>query len=303
MIFKEESKDSELPSNQEFEFKYMLPKEKSIEKLEAAMLSMPQLPCSVVHKFGPGIYMRELYLPAGALVIGHHQKFEHVNVFIKGRLTFFEEDGTRKELVAPMTFIGKPGRKTAYVNEDSIFMNVYATNETDIEKLESHFLTKSETWLDDKSEKEKALLITSDEDKNDYLKFLEEFSLTEEYVRKISEEKSDMITLPYGNYKIKTAHSKIEGVGLFATGDIESNEMICLARMGLKRTLGGRYTNHSSRPNAKMIKGHFNDILLVATRRILGCQGGQDGEEITVDYRDSMKLNLQIGGLKCQQSQ
>ncbi len=301
--------NNEAENTSEFEFKYLIPKTndishiKTIEQLEKVMLSMPQIPCSVVHKFGPGVYMRELFLPAGAVVIGHHQNFEHINVFIKGRITFFAEDGTRTELKAPMTFVGKPGRKKAYIHEDSIWMNVYATSETDVEKLEAHFLTKSAAWIDDNSEREKVPLLSSSSDKEDYLVFLGEFSLTEEYVRKISEEKNDMIALPYGNYKIKTAASKIEGIGLFATGNIEKNEVICSARINLKRTIGGRYTNHSSRPNAKMINGEFNDILLVATRDILGCHGGQDGEEITVDYRESMKLNLQIGGSKCQQSQ
>jgi hypothetical protein len=39
-----------------------------------------------------------------------------------------------------MTFIGKPGRKVAYILETVVFQNVYATEETDIEKLENMFI-------------------------------------------------------------------------------------------------------------------------------------------------------------------
>jgi len=34
---------------------------------------------------------------------------------------------------------------------------------------------------------------------------------------------------------------------------------------------------------------------LVALRPIAGCRGGFDGEEVTVNYRDAIALNLQIG--------
>jgi hypothetical protein len=39
-----------------------------------------------------------------------------------------------------MTFVGKPGRKVAYIIETVVFQNIYATDETDIEKLENMFV-------------------------------------------------------------------------------------------------------------------------------------------------------------------
>src|SRR6185312_8360888 len=113
-----------------------------LNELESHMLGLPQMECPVTHRFGPGLYMREVSLPAGTIVIGHHQNFEHLNILLKGRLTFFGEDGEQIEATAPMTFVGKPGRKVAHVHEDSVFMNVYATEETDIEKLEAIYVTK-----------------------------------------------------------------------------------------------------------------------------------------------------------------
>ena len=68
-------------------------------ELEDAMLSLPQLPGPVTHSFGPGTYVREVTFPAGAVVIGHHQNFEHLNIFVKGRVTMFNEDGTYTELL------------------------------------------------------------------------------------------------------------------------------------------------------------------------------------------------------------
>jgi len=37
-----------------------------------------------------------------------------------------------------------------------------------------------------------------------------------------------------------------------------------------------------------------NEVWLVAVRPISGCKGGQDGEEITIDYRESLRLALQL---------
>lgn len=291
----------------EIDFKDLVPKRnggisntKNVDALEKEMLKLDQAPCSVTHSFGPGVYIRQVSMPAGSTVIGHHQNFEHVNIFLKGRITFFK-DGEPIEMKAPMTFVGKPGRKVAYIHEDSIWLNVYPTNETDIEKLESHYLTKSEISVQDKLERAKSTLLTMDADKNDYLKFLTEFGLTEEKVRTMSENKQDMTALPFGVYKMKTGQSTIEGIGLIATGDLCPGEPIAPARFNGQRTIAGRYTNHSLNPNAKMFGSKSGDIWLVATNLIKGCHGGQDGEEITVDYRKALKLTLEIGGIQCQQ--
>src|SRR5690242_10473496 len=57
----------------------------AIERLEAQLLSEPQLPAPVTHHFAPGVYMREIFMPAGAFVIGHEHRTEHLNVILTGR--------------------------------------------------------------------------------------------------------------------------------------------------------------------------------------------------------------------------
>ena len=99
--------------------------------------------------------------------------------------------------------------------------------------------------------------------------------------------------MPYGGFKIQISESNISGRGVFASAEIEENETIGPARIDGKRTPIGRYCNHSMTPNAKMklIKG---DLFLVSIGKILGCKGGEIGEEITTDYRNNLKLV--IGG-------
>ena len=46
-----------------------------------------------------------------------------------------------------------------------------------------------------------------------------------------------------------------------------------------------------------MVQGEDLDINLVAIKDIRGCHGGDNGEEITIDYRQAVSLTKQIGAL------
>jgi hypothetical protein len=97
---------------------------------------MPQVDCSTKHHFGPNLYIREVTMPAGTVVVGKSHKAEHMCVMLSGKMIIVKDDGSRQELVAPMTFVGSPGRKVAYILETTVFQNIFVTNETDIDKLE-----------------------------------------------------------------------------------------------------------------------------------------------------------------------
>jgi len=112
-------------------------------KLEAMLpelRALPQLDCKEKHYFGPGLYVREVTMPAGAVIVGKPHKTEHLCVMLQGHMRVKSEDGEVVELKAPTTFVAKPGRKVAYILETVVFQNIFATEETDIEKLEHMFI-------------------------------------------------------------------------------------------------------------------------------------------------------------------
>jgi hypothetical protein len=255
------------------------------------MMTLPQANCPVIHRFGPGLYIREVLIPAGSYAIGHYQKFDHFNVLLKGRVTMLNDDGSAVELVAPMAFTGRPGRKIGYVHEDMVWQNIYSTTETDVETLESMLLDKSKEFVSFSESKMSIEKINHEADREDYKKCLDEYGFTEETARSQSEMEHDRIDLPYGAWKIKVGDSAIEGKGLFATADINEGDLIANARVKGCRTIAGRYTNHSKNPNSVMVKRMNGDIDLVALRNINGCQGGLNGEEITINYRDALSLS------------
>ena len=105
------------------------------------MLPLPQVDCPVRHYFAPGLYAREMTIPAGTVVTGAVHKTENLIAVSMGRLRIVTEDGTR-EVQAGDTLTCKAGMKNAVVAlEDSRWTNFMAnpTNETDADKLTEVF--------------------------------------------------------------------------------------------------------------------------------------------------------------------
>lgn len=119
----------------------------SLDQIEAMMLAAPQIDCPVQHHFGPGLYMREAFLPAGTYIMGHAHKHESMNIMLKGKMAVIV-DGEAKVIEGPYIFTAGPGRKLAYIIEDTVFLNAYATNETDVDALEEMVVEKSDAWKD-----------------------------------------------------------------------------------------------------------------------------------------------------------
>jgi hypothetical protein len=113
---------------------------------ERWLLNQPQTECPLVHHFGPGVYIREFHAPAGTLVVGHKHRGPMTNILLKGALLLAGPNGPQR-LEAPALFVSPPGRKMAYVLEDMVFQNVRATELTDLDEIENHFVEKSQQWL------------------------------------------------------------------------------------------------------------------------------------------------------------
>jgi hypothetical protein len=113
----------------------------TLDEMELAMASNEPADCPVAHRFTPGLYVREMTLPAGALVTSMIHKFEHPFVISKGSIKVFSENEGAVIYTAPYCGITKPGtRRMAYALEETIWTTFHATNETDIEKIAEEIL-------------------------------------------------------------------------------------------------------------------------------------------------------------------
>jgi len=115
--------------------------------LESLMIDGEQIECPVTHYFGPGVYFREMSAPAGALIVGHRHRFECVNELLRGKVALLKDGGAVDVVEAPFRFVSAPGRKIGFVIEDMVWRNVHATDETDLDRLESLLIEKSPLFL------------------------------------------------------------------------------------------------------------------------------------------------------------
>lgn len=266
--------------------------EDAVKALQTEILSMPQADGSVRHIFMPGIYMRELTIPAGVVSVGHNHRYNHISMLTKGRITVMNTDGSLTELVAPFTMISSPGKKCAYSHEETVWVNVHAADCTDVETMEQMLYD----WSDAPDRIKELPSDVKQIECDDYRDMLVEWGLTEQDVQ--SETNADNVgPVPYGIHKYKISDSKLHGKGVFATANISEGELIAPVRMAELRTPVGRYMNHSGKPNAAVVKAPNGDTYIVAIRGIQGCTGGNDGEEITTNYRDTLML---LGRQPCQ---
>lgn len=103
--------------------------------LERKIAEQPQVDCPVKHYFAPGIYAREMTIPAGVVLTGAVHKTEHLCIISKGRISVSTDEGVR-EFAAPCTFVSKAGAKRAgYAHEETVWTTIHATDETDLDKL------------------------------------------------------------------------------------------------------------------------------------------------------------------------
>lgn len=111
-------------------------------RLEAALREFPQLPEDVIHHFSPGVYIRELRIPKGAILTGKIHRHAHLNIMPVGDISVLTEHGIRR-ITGPATLMSSPGIKRAgFAHEDTIWMTVHANpdDERDLSKLEERFI-------------------------------------------------------------------------------------------------------------------------------------------------------------------
>jgi hypothetical protein len=125
-----------------------LDKKGHLEAMEAELLKHPQVEAPLTHHFSPGVYLREVFMPAGSIIIGHEHTTEHFNIVLSGTAQVVI-DGKMSRIVAPCVFPSGVGvRKALLIEQDMRWLTVHPTDETDLEKLEAKLIRKSEVFND-----------------------------------------------------------------------------------------------------------------------------------------------------------
>ena len=134
---------AELRKKKEFRDQITLAHE-ALEKNENAMTGEELHAYNPVkHTFTDNCYIREIFNPAGQLIVTKIHKKEHPFFLMKGKMSILTEDGV-VELEAPHHGITKPGTKRIiYTHTDCVFITVHGTDKKTPEEVEEEVIAKN----------------------------------------------------------------------------------------------------------------------------------------------------------------
>jgi len=102
------------------------------------------------HSFSDGVYIREMLMHEGGIVIGKLHKYSHTWFLMQGKIMVATDLGTNT-YTAPC-YVNAPAgaKRVIHAIEDSVFINVHPNpdNITNIEDLENILTCKSYTAFD-----------------------------------------------------------------------------------------------------------------------------------------------------------
>jgi quercetin dioxygenase-like cupin family protein len=111
----------------------------------------------IKHTFADGVYIRQMDMAKGTVVVGAIHKHLHVWFLLAGDVTVATED-TTEDYIAPCYVLSTPGAKRVILaNEDSIFVNVHKnpSNTQDIDELEKEIVALSYEEYEEYTNKKK----------------------------------------------------------------------------------------------------------------------------------------------------
>jgi len=129
-----------VPSPKEI-IKKMLKLESALGRVPGAKFGDEAFPLR--HTFADGLYIREMTGLKGMVVVTKLHKTTHPFFVLKGDVSILTEKGVER-IKAPCSGITQAGTKRiGYFHEDTVWITVHATEETDLEKIEEEVIAKT----------------------------------------------------------------------------------------------------------------------------------------------------------------
>jgi hypothetical protein len=122
-----------------------------IRQFQTILSQFEQIPNEPKHYFADGQYCRELFIQAGAYVVGKLHRHSHMAMLIQGEATVWTDEGMVR-MKAPHVWVSKAGAKRAlFTHSDCIFVTTHVTTETDLEKIEEYVIIPETDLIEDLS--------------------------------------------------------------------------------------------------------------------------------------------------------
>lgn len=108
----------------------------ALDALDEALRAGPAVELPLRHLFTPGLYTREIFIPAGTLATTRIHLREHPFTLLKGEVSVWTLETGWTRVRAPHLGITPPGtRRLLLAHEDSVWVTFHATDKTDPDEI------------------------------------------------------------------------------------------------------------------------------------------------------------------------
>lgn len=124
-----------------------VPLRQRVENLQREISKLPQYEPKTTHTFHAGMYCREVWRPAGVLVVGKVHKKEHFYLIVSGTVAITTDDGVQL-ITGPQLLCSTPGTKRAvYAETDALCMTFHVVDAKTIEDAETELVETDENSM------------------------------------------------------------------------------------------------------------------------------------------------------------
>lgn len=103
---------------------------------DAEMEKYPQIECPVTHIFTPGLYIREIHMPANSIITSLLHLTTHPYVVTKGEFSVWYHNIPTQRIKAPYKGITEAGtRRMLLIHEDTDWMTFHVTDKKDPDEI------------------------------------------------------------------------------------------------------------------------------------------------------------------------
>lgn len=118
-----------------------------VQALQNVISQLPQYEPETKHTFHAGMYCREVWRPAGVIIVGKVHKKEHFYLVVSGTVAITTDEGV-KSVTGPTLLCSKPGTKRAvYAETDALCMTFHVVDAKTIEDAEQELVEEDDSSM------------------------------------------------------------------------------------------------------------------------------------------------------------
>jgi hypothetical protein len=112
-----------------------------MDMVDALVHALPPIDCPLEHRFTPGLYSRQMFVPHGTILTSKIHKTTHQFIVSTGELSVWTENEGVVRMKAPYHGVTVPGtRRVMFAHADSVWTTFHPIEETDLDVIEDKLI-------------------------------------------------------------------------------------------------------------------------------------------------------------------